>query len=372
MAKRNLEAVYPLSPMQKGMLFHSIYAPEENPYFEQLSCTIRGQLDVEAFRQAWLDVIRRQPILRTSFAWKNVEQMLQVVHKDIQLPFQILDWQNYSTEEQKDALEQFLLKDRENPFDLSQVPLIRLVLMKTTPESHFFVWSYHHILLDGWSLPLVMKEFLAYYAGNHSGQPVHLNPVIPYREYINWLQKQDITEAEKFWKQNLSGFDDTTPIIYDRLVDLRNRTTSDYKELQISLSPVKSEKINKFARQSRITLSVIIQAAWAILLSRYSGHKDIVFGLTVSGRTPEIAGIESMIGLMINTLPLRVRTHPDARIRDILADLAVFSHDLRQFEYTPLVQIQEWSELPPGVSLFDSILVYENYPVDQALSASRG
>jgi len=197
MNKRNIQAVYPLSPMQQGMLFHSLYAPGSGVYVEQMSCIFGGNLDVPAFERAWQHVVERHPILRTSFAWKSLEKVLQVVQREVRISLEQEDWRGIALLDQVAQLEDFLQADRRRGFDVSRAPLMRLSLMRTAEDSWQFVWTHHHALLDGWSVPLLLKEVLTLYEAAHQGQEqtVSIEQPRPYRDYIAWLQKQDMSEG---------------------------------------------------------------------------------------------------------------------------------------------------------------------------------
>lgn len=365
-AKRNIEAVYPLSPMQQGMLFHSLYAPETGAYFEQFTCVLRGRLNRTAFQRAWQIVVQRQAVLRTSFVWKRLDRMLQVVQKEVNLPVDYQDWRSESSQAQSDHLQAYLSADRKRGFDLAKSPLMRLALLQIDDNAHYFAWSHHHALMDGWSMPLLLKEVLFCYETLAQGKSPYLPPARPYREYINWLQKQDPANAEAYWRGLLRGLDAPTHLIYDPFATENSANL----EEEIHLSKDLTASLGSLARRERLTLSTLIQAAWALLLSRYSGEQDVLFGATVSGRPADLAGAESIIGLFINTLPVRVPVTPDAVLVDWLRQIQEQAVATRQFEYSALTQIQEWSEIPRGTPLFESILVFENYPVEDALKSS--
>jgi len=371
MSKRNIEAVYALSPMQLGMLFHSLYGPESGVYFEQLSCTLRGELDVRAFQHAWQRVVDRHPILRTAFVWKNLERMLQVVHRRVELSWEEQDWRDLSAAEQETRREAFLRADRARGFDLSRAPLMRLALFRTADDAHTFVWSHHHILLDGWSLPLVLKEVLTFYEAFHQGQDLRLEQPRPYGDYIAWLQQGDLAQAEAFWRHELAGFTAPTPLVVDRPLQYEGKADVDHEgqtaELEALLPVQTTAALQSLARQQALTMSTVVQGAWALLLSRYSGEDDVVFGATVSGRPADLQGVETMVGVFINTLPARVQVPSDGTVVDWLKTLQARWVEMRQYEYSPLLQIQDWSGVPRGMPLFESILVFENYPVDAAL-----
>ncbi len=365
-AKRNIEAVYPLSPMQQGMLFHSLYAPETGAYFEQFTCVLRGRLNRTAFEQAWQIIVQRQAVLRTSFVWKRLDRMLQVVQKEVNLPVDYQDWRSESPQAQNDHLQAYLSADRKRGFDLAKGPLMRLALLQIDDNAHYFAWSHHHALMDGWSMPLLLKEVLFCYETLAQGKSPYLPPARPYREYINWLQKQDPSGAEAYWRELLRGLEAPTHLIYDPFASEKSSNL----EEEVHLSKELTTSLGVLARRERLTISTLIQAAWALLLSRYSGEQDVLFGATVSGRPADLAGAESIIGLFINTLPVRVPVPPDALLVEWLRQIQEQAVATRQFEYSALTQIQEWSEIPRGTPLFESILVFENYPVEDSLKSA--
>lgn len=399
MKKQNIEAVYPLSPMQQGMVFHSLYAPESSVYFEQLSCILRGELRTDAFRRAWQETISRQAVLRTSFVWKRMDRMLQVVQKDVEVPLEISDWREFLSGEQVVKLHALQAADRARGFDLAKAPLIRLTLVRLEDEKYYFLWSHHHALMDGWSVPLLFKEVLTLYenyaGGEHlaQGKELVLSPARPYKDYINWLQEQDVNAAETYWRGVLGGIvgkehlTAPTPLMVEasreRLAGTERFAIEDvqkhpaqYAEQEIKLDKNLSTDLQSLARRQRVTLSTILQGAWGLLLSRYSGDEDVIFGVTVSGRPADLAGAEMMIGLFINTLPVRIHIDTQVSISEWLAALQAQMAEARQYEHSSLVQIQEWSDIPRGTPMFESILVFENYPVEDTLkdqvSGSQG
>ena len=192
MNTRNIEDIYPLSPMQQGMLFHSLYAPESGVYFEQSSWLLRGQLNESAFEKAWQQIIDRHSALRTVFIWEDVEEPIQVVHRNVKLSVLKQDWRELTEIEQKERMTVLLKNDRKRGFNLSEAPLMRLILIRTAEEVHKFVLSHHHILLDGWSLPIIFQEVTVLYESFLLDQKISLPPCRPYRDYIAWLQRQDI------------------------------------------------------------------------------------------------------------------------------------------------------------------------------------
>ncbi len=368
---KNIEQLYPLSPMQQGMLFHTLYAPKVGVYFVQLSCTLEGNLEVQAFQQAWQQVIARHSVLRTAFIWENQDTPLQVVYRQVKLPLQIHDWRKLSPEQQQQQWSTFLHFDRERGFKLSQAPLMRLTLIQVKEDLHQFLWSFHHLLMDGWSLHLVLKEVFAFYKASIESQKINFTSSYFYQDYIAWLQKQDLAKAETFWRQLLKGFTAPTPLAVDRALTNLPSDKS-YSEQQIQLTQQATEDLQSFARQHQLTVNTLVQGAWALLLSRYSGERDVVFGVTVSGRAIAIKGVESIVGLFINTLPMRVQVSNQDSPLSWLKQIQNQQVEISQYDYSSLVEIHQMSEVPRGQPLFESIVVFENYPIDASLQEQGG
>jgi surfactin family lipopeptide synthetase C len=362
---KNIEDTYPLSPMQEGMLFHSLYAPESGVYITQVTCTL-GNLNVLALEQAWQEVIDRHPILRTAFVWENLKKPLQVVGRRVGAPWERQDWRGLSETEQEERFSAYLKADRGRGFKLSSAPLMRLALFQLSKDTYKFVWSHHHILLDGWSVHLLINEVASFYACLRQGQNIRRNPSRPYRDYIAWLQRQDQAAAERFWRESFKGFTTPTPLSVDREIgmDLEER----YGDERIGLSAPTTVALQNLARSQKLTLNTVTQGVWAILLSRYSGEEDVVFGNVVSGRPSDLTEVESMIGLFINTLPVRVDVSPEASLLPWLKELQEQQVEMRRYEYSPLVQVQGLTDVPRGLPMFESLLTFENYPVDHTVT----
>ncbi|HEC84909.1 MAG TPA: amino acid adenylation domain-containing protein, partial [Thioploca sp.] len=361
---KNIESIYPLSHTQAGILFHTLYAPKSGVYFEQLSCTLNGALNLTAFQQAWQHVVERHPVLRSFFIWENRHQPLQIVCRSVNLPWQQHDWRRMTSTAQQTQLETFLSSEREQGFALDQAPLMRCAFIQLGENTHQFVWSHHHLLMDGWCLPLILKEVFAYYEAQCQGIELHLEPLRPYQDYISWLQQQDKPQAEQFWHKKLQGFVAPTPLSVEETAGTKEKGS---RQQEIKLPKQTTEALQTLAQYHHITLNTLIQGAWALLLSRYSGEDDIVFGATVSGRQMALVDVETMVGLFINTLPARVQISTDTTLIPWLQQLQSQQVEAEQYSYTPLVDIQSWSEVPHGTPLFNSILVFENYPIDASL-----
>jgi amino acid adenylation domain-containing protein len=365
MSLTNIEDAYPLSPTQQGMLFHSRMAPDSSVYIEQMCFELHGALNVAAFTQAWQQVINRHPVLRSACVWENLEKPLQIVGKQVTFPWQDLDWRGISTIEQQEKLALLLREDRQRGFKLSQAPLMRLMLIRLADNIYHFTWSHHHLLLDGWSVPIICKEAIAYYKAFCAGENLYLPRPRPYRDYIAWLQQQDISQAENFWRNTFLGFTSPTPLGINQA---NHQLNQNYSEEELKLSANTTANLNSFVKQHQLTLNTLVQAGWGLLLSRYSSEQDVVFGATVSGRPPDLINVESMVGLFINTLPVRVQVNPKQELLIWLQQIFGQQIEARQYEYTSLVNIQKWSQVASSQPLFDSIVVFENYPVDAALA----
>jgi hypothetical protein len=371
MKTENIEDIYELTPLQKGILFHCLHAPELGLYFIQLSYTLHGNLNTTAFERAWQKVVDRHTALRTGFYWEEIDKPLQVVYKQVKVPLEQYDWRGIDPVEQQKRLKSFLASDRKQGFDLSQECLMRLSLIRLTDNSYEFIWSKHHLIMDGWSIPIALKDFVQTYETLCQAQEVSLTPTRPFRDYIDWLQQQDISKAEELWRQAVRDIKEPTPLTNLEVKDLHNQAES-YDEEKLHLSATTTATLQSIAARHYLTLNTLIQGAWAILLSRYSCRNNVVYGCTVSGRPVDLAAVESMVGVFINTLPIHAKLDSEQFLLPWLQQLQTQLVDARQYEYTPLTEIQGWSEVSRGLPLFESIVVFENQPVTQYLREWKG
>ena len=352
-----IEDFYPLSPMQQGMLFHSLRDAGSGVYVNQISVEIRG-LSVERLRSAWQEVSARHPMLRTGFLWRELSgSPLQAVYRHTVVPFETEDWRGQAVDEAR--LSAALAGERDAEFDLARPPLQRVRLLQVEDQCHRLIWTYHHILMDGWSSARFLREVLDTYAGRQLGPgPSH------YRDYIAWLVAQDATKAERFWRGQLAEFDEPT-----QLADAfggRRHQVHGHLRCSTRLDESATTALKAFARRERVTLNTLIQGVWALLLQRYTGQQTVTFGVTVAGRPADLDGVEQMIGLFINTLPMIETPPPASAIGDWLRAMQSRSAAIRNHEQTPLYDIQSWAGRA-GEPMFDSIIVFENYPVDRGL-----
>ncbi|ABW31353.1 condensation domain-containing protein [Acaryochloris marina] len=359
-----IQDIYELTPIQKGILFHSLYAPEVGLYLMQTGYTVRGHLNRLAFERALQHLAQRHTILRTSFHWEEADKPLQVVHRQATIPLEYQDWRDLSETEQAARLQMVLKCDRERGFDFSQPPLLRMTIIRLADQDYEIIQTEHHLILDGWSGALVMGEVIQLYQAFCQGQDSPLLPSIPFKTYLSWLRKQDLSKAERYWRQALQPIKASTPIVALESGSIPNPTER-YDEQQIKLSATLTADLQALARQHQLTLNTLFQGTWALLLSRYSGQDSVIFGCCVSGRPVDLPGVESMVGVFINTLPVYVDVRSDQPLLPWLKRLQAQQVEMRQYEYSPLVDVQGWSPVSHGNSLFESIVVFENYPILQ-------
>jgi len=352
----NIEDLYRLSPVQEGMLFHCLRSDDPGTYLQQFVFALEGELDAEAFRGVWQEVVDRIPALRTAFVWEREGRPLQVVVRQARQPTVLETWDETTEDTARADLREFLRQDQERSFDLAKPPLSRLTLIRVGDgRLHYMVWTYHHLILDGWSMGLVLGEVLRRYRAMHRGEELDLPEPPSFRRYIAWLERQDLDAAEAWWRQHLEGLEGLTP-----LPEPGSSPAGGGGKITHHLSPATTEALSATARRHRVTLNTLAQGAWALLLSRHSGQGDVVYGTVVSGRPAELEGVESMVGMFINTLPSRVGVDPGRGLGEWLRGLQECQLAMRRFESTPLPQIQGWSGLGAGHSLFESLLVFEN------------
>jgi amino acid adenylation domain-containing protein/non-ribosomal peptide synthase protein (TIGR01720 family) len=358
-----IEDVYPLTAMQQGMLFHTLL-DSGSAYVEQMSWKFT-RLNVYAFQQAWDALIARHATLRSAMILQD-GQHLQAIHRDARPKWDLIDLRGFSSEEQRRRIEDILRADRAREFELDRAPLLRLSLLRTAEDEHIFFFSHHHILFDGWSMPLLLDELLVLYKATRDGVSVQLPVVEPFRNYVDWLARRDPAEWRDFFREELGGFLGATrlPLPFDDDTAEPGEILDDnYARKMRELDSSASAALDAFARRHALTQATLFRAAWALVLARYSGETDVVFGSVTSGRPPDLPGSETMIGLFINTLPLRVRVPLDAQLLPWLAQLQELQFELLRHQHAPLAEISALTELPPGHHLFETILVYENYPL---------
>ena len=363
--------IYPLTAMQAGMLFHGLDPAGDGVYLQQTSFVLDGVTDPRLLARAWQQVVDSTSILRSAAAWTDLPEPVQVVHHRVRVPVTHLDWSDPAGGERQDRLRRLLNDDRAAGLDLTRPPLMRLTLARLSDTRVQVLWTFHHLLLDGWSVFQVLADVFACHAALRSGQPAALPARRPFRDYVAWLAGQDDTPLDEHWRTVLAGFATPTPLPYDR-APAHARHGRSSRRCSVDLDAAQSRRLHETARNHRLTVNTLVQGAWAILLSRYSGLRDVCFGATVSGRPPTLAGADAMTGMFINTLPVRADVDGAAAVVPWLQTLQSAQTEARQYEHAPLARLRGFSDVPADTALFDSIVVFENYPVDDDVAAGHG
>ena len=362
MEKRmQLEKVYPLSSMQAGMLFHSELDKGSSVYFEQTTLTLIGTVNVDILEKSFNKLIARHDVLRTIFFFKNVERLSQVVIKEREGKVRFEDYSMLTAEEAEEKVEQFKKKDRENGFELDKDLLVRMTVIKLNETTHKLIWSFHHIIIDGWGISILNKELLEIYKALKEDTEIQLLPAPAYKDYIDWLEKQSKEKAKEYWGNYLNGYETlaTLPTISEESEYIKQ---NDVFKIEHSLS----ERLKEYAKQKGVTLNIIFQAMWGIILQCYNYTNDVVFGAVTSGRIPEVTHIESMVGLFINTLPVRVRAKAKMSFENLIQEMQEQMFESEKYTYCSLETINALTPLKSN--LFNNIMVFENYPVDPVVN----
>lgn len=346
---RNVENIYALSPMQEVMLLHATSQRSDDVLFNQFCYKVRGTLNINAFESAWQQLVERHEIFRTAFAWEKIKKPIQVVRRQVELPCNVEDWSHESEEQQQSLLNEFRKEDRRRGFDPRKAPLMRISLMCCDVDSHYFVWSSHHLLLDRWCLKTVFEEFSKIYTGFDKGQNVAAHDVSQYRDYIRWIREQDECQAKLHWQTTMAGLLSS--------VSITNVSRGAAERRSVRLSQQVSKALRGLARSAGVTASVVMQGAWSLLLNRMTGSQDIVFGTVVAGRPASLRDVESIVGSFVNNVPVRIRIPGDVTLGAWLKSSQQSQHERSAFEYVSPAAIQRWSGLPVGQPMFDTLIV---------------
>jgi amino acid adenylation domain-containing protein len=349
-----VEDVLPLSPMQEGMVFHALYDEQgHDVYTGQMTLRLEGPVRESSMSAAVAKLLARHANLRAAFRTQRSGRPVQVIASAVRTPWQVTDLSALPPEEREPAFERLLAEDRAERFDLARPPLVRFRLVTFDELNHRLVISSHHLLWDGWSAPVLVRELFELYGSGADALP----RVRPYRDYLAWLSRQDRTAAERAWRAALAGLDEPSLIA----PDARDLPAADPERRAWELSEQDTEALTATARAYGLTVSTVLQGLWAVLLGRLTGRTDVVLGATVSGRDADVPGIESMVGLFINTLPVRVRLRPAEPLAHLLTRLQSEQSALLDHRHLGLADIQRAAG---HTVLFDTLLVFESYPID--------
>lgn len=359
--KEHVQDIYYLSPMQEGMLFHTLLHPGQGFYIEQISMQVKGSFQKNVLEKSMNVIIGRYDIFRTVFVHEKMKRPVQVVLKERSFQAEEIDLSGLSEAEQNERIEDYKRKDKEKGFNLSKDIPMRTAVFKKGQDRYEWVWSYHHILLDGWCFGIVVQELFEVYQALRENKPYSLGPVKPYKEYIKWLESQDKQKSLAYWEHHLAGFEGQTTFSEQRKKP--EQAGNQPEELLFTLPKEDTEAFTQLAKAHHTTLSTALQAVWSVLLSRYQRSRDLIFGTVVSGRPADIQGVEHMVGLFINVVPKRVTFGAQTTFTKLVADLQKQALEAEPHQYVPLYDIQSHIAAP---NLIDHIIVFENYPLQEA------
>ena len=366
MSRKNVEDVYKLTPVQRGMLVHTLAHPGDGAYFDQFVFDLPAS-DMDLLRRTWEHLYAETSVLRTSFLWEDLKEPVQIVHREVEVPIRVEDWRGIPEAEGRERLGRLLAEDRSRPFDLLRPPLSRIVLIREegagSGERVKAVWSYHHMLLDAWSVGLLRRRSAAIYAALATGREPAKEARPRFRDYVRHVEAQDLDAAEAYWRGRLAGYREPLALHVDGGGARGVGSAEDFDRRTIVLEPELSKALETAAREARVTLFTLVQGAWTHVLARYGDVRDLVLGVTVSGRLPSLPKVEKIIGCLINTLSVRVRLPAGARLGDWLQELQRDQLEMRRYEYSPLPRVRQWSEV--GTSpLFETLLVADIFSGD--------
>jgi amino acid adenylation domain-containing protein len=369
---REIVDTYPLSPMQEGMLFNSLIAPDSGVDIEQIVFVLREPLQAAPFREAWEWVVMRHAVLRTSFRLDSSGPPFQEVHAEVELPYSHGDWSGCSPEGLKANLQACVREDRRRGFHPEHPPLLRIRVFTAGESEHYVIWTFHHALLDGRSIPIVIKEVFGRYEALCGGKTFAPEQPRHFRAYIDWVGSRDHNQAEPFWREYLKGFAAPTTLVRESAPPPALSDGAAIQEFETALSGELTRALRSLAEREGLTPNTFVQGAWALLLGRYSGTDDVVFGATRACRHVTVAGSEHMVGVFMNTLPVRAKIPPGMQLLPWLKDLRASQVPVRNVEHTPLVLVQRWSEVQAGEPLFRSIVVFDNRRLNSYLRSEGG
>ncbi|MFC9728447.1 non-ribosomal peptide synthetase [Bacillus cereus] len=348
----NIENILELTPLQNGILFHSIINNHKNEYIVHFSCDLTGELNIELFKNAWDITINKHHALKSSFHWEGLEKPFQVIHKEVSGNWEILDISEAGKEEQSNIINEYTLSSKKMGIDISVPPLIKFTLFKLNKDKYHFLWIHHHLLLDGWSFDLVMDEVTDMYEKLNADKFIELKNDIQFENYIGWLQNQKFDSL--FWENYLKGF--------DQFIEMRNTFEEDVFAFEdITLSLELTENLKEFAAINKVTLNTIIQSAWSFVLSKYQKKKDLVYGITMSGRTADVEGVEKIVGMLINTVPMRINFNNIHDFNDLIKTIYKNQLSIQEHEHSSLIDISKSCNSDKGLGLFEHLYIYESF-----------
>jgi thioesterase domain-containing protein/acyl carrier protein len=359
---KHVEDVWALAPLQELMLAHALAEQDSQLMVEQFRCSIIGPLDADLLRQAWTLVVARHALLRSAPAWQGLKKPVQVVRRAIEMPWQQLDWRDLPQDERLARRDALLAETRRAGLDLTKPPLMRLQLVQMAEQEWFFAWTCHHFVLDGWSVGIVLREVFQFYEQLRQGRTPTPEPCGSFGDYVKWLASQDAGEAERFWCEQLAGRSPAPQIPLPEQPARRTPADVQQGESQVRMNASESSRFQEMAISQHVSQSVLVQAAWSVLLARYADVDEVVFGVTVSGRPSQVPDVDTIVGPFVNNVPVRVPIALEDTLPELFARLQSAQVAAHPFEHCSSQQIARAAELPDG-RLYDSLVVFENYPL---------
>ncbi|MBK8552375.1 MAG: amino acid adenylation domain-containing protein [Ignavibacteria bacterium] len=364
----SIDGLYRLSGLQHGMLFHGLYDPGTGAYINQFECDIY-KLDFEIFRKSWDYVLRSHTILRTVFYHDKLSMPVQCVFKDVKTPMEVLDYRSLSEEDQNKAIKEYKEADRIRGFDFNTAPMMRLVLIRLDDERYRMIWTYHHIIFDGWSIPIMIAEFLNAYEDLLAGKELAEKEVDRFEDFIRYVERIDKEKVQKYWKDYLKNAETGSLLPFIGKTAERTKGVGAYKSNYLEINSDITNQLQNYAKRNRITPNTVMQGVWSYCLHMYTGSKDVIFGVIVSGRPEDLPGVEQRVGLFINPLPLHSELIEDQKVTKWLQELQDDQFSSRKYQNTPLADIQAWTGIQGDI--FDCLLTFENYPVSKLLASAK-
>jgi hypothetical protein len=364
----SIEGIYRLSGLQQGMLFHGLYDDNVITYNRQLSCTLQN-VNIDLFRKSWNQVLKNHSALRSAFYSDSFKIPVQAVYKDVEIPVEVFDYSEIDIKKQTEAINKFKAEDHANGFDFESAPLMRISLIRLSDDKYRMFWTWHHILFDGWSMPVMMEEFLKTYESLISGNEILTTDIDRYEDFISYLDKRNKIQEETYWRNYLKGLEQSTFLPFAEKNAERNMGSGIYESISLIINESITAQIQSFAQQNHLTINTIIQGVWSYLLHQYTGNGEVAYGIIVSGRPDDLPGVEQRVGMYINTLPLHSHFEKGQNIKDWLQVIQKDQVSSRNYQYSPLQDVQKLSGV--NAELFDSLLVFENYPVNKIIGSKK-
>ena len=343
-----IEDIYTLTPMQAGLLYHTLQDPTGSMYVEQGRCRLVGRLDASRLISAWRRVVERHDALRTRVQWKGLRHPVQVVHREVELPVTTEDWTGIDYEDREQRLAFWLDRDLEAGFDLTRAPLLRVALFRLTQREHLIVWTFHHLILDAWSEANMLADLMRFYESDS----VTAEPAPRYRDYVRWLKTLDFSDSLVFWRDYLKGA---------MLQPVAGGNRENNQTILRQVAPEVEKSVRAWAAGAHTTVHSILLSLWAIFLLAWSRRRDALFGVTVSGRSPDAPDAFEQVGALFNTVPFRIRLDEGEPVTDLIRRAHANYASLAPHEVTPLSMVRQAVQAEWDAELFDTVAVFVNH-----------